>query len=132
MPPRLFSRDEAEATLPEIAPLLWKARDLKKQHDESQARLIAVQNQAKGNGHGLDADLARSRSGLEQAALAINGIIERITKMGIEVKDVDIGLVDFRATINGREAYLCWKLGEEHIAWWHDLDTGYAGRQPLD
>jgi hypothetical protein len=132
MPPRLFSRDEAESMLPEIAPLLWKARDLKKQHDESQAEVIALQNQAKGNGHGIDADLARSRSNLERAAVSINEIIERITKMGIEVKDVDMGLVDFRSNINGREAYLCWKLGEENIGWWHDLDTGYASRQPLD
>ena len=132
MAPRLFSRDEAESLLPQIAPLLWKARDLKKQHDESQADLSALQNQAKGNGHGIDADLARSRSRLEQAAVAINKIIERITKMDIEVKDVDLGLVDFRSNIKGREAYLCWKLGEEHIGWWHDLDTGYASRQPLD
>jgi hypothetical protein len=132
MPDRLFSRDEAEQMLPEIVPLLWKARDLKKQHDESQAKLVAVQNHAKGNGHGVDTDLARSRSGVEQAAVAINNIIERINKLGIEVKDVDIGLVDFRSNINGREAYLCWKLGEEHIGWWHDLDTGYAARQPLD
>ncbi len=132
MPPRLFSRDEAESTLPEIAPLLWKARDLKKQHDESQAKLIALQNQAKGNGHGIDADLARARSGVEQTGIEINEIIQRINKMGIEVKDVEMGLVDFRSNINGREAYLCWKLGEEHIAWWHDLDTGYASRQPLD
>ncbi|MEO8456860.1 MAG: DUF2203 family protein, partial [Chloroflexota bacterium] len=86
MAPRLFSRDEAESLLPQIAPLLWKARDLKKQHDESQADIIALQNQAKGNGHGIDTDLARSRSSLEQAAVAINEIIERITKLGIEVK----------------------------------------------
>ena len=132
MAPRLFTRDEAESMLPQIAPLLWKARDLKKQHDESQAEVIALQNQAKGNGHGIDADLARSRSNLERAAVSINEIIERITKMGIEVKDVDMGLVDFRSNINGREAYLCWKLGEENIGWWHDLDTGYASRQPLD
>jgi len=121
-----------KARFPKSPPLVWKARDLKKQHDESQAKLIALQNQAKGNGHGIDADLARARSGVEQAGIGINEIIERINKMGIEVKDVDMGLVDFRSNINGREAYLCWKLGEEHIAWWHDLDTGYASRQPLD
>ncbi|HEY8767847.1 MAG TPA: DUF2203 domain-containing protein [Dehalococcoidia bacterium] len=132
MPPRLFTHDEAEAMLPQIAPLLWKARELKKEHDEWQGKLIALQTQAKANGHGIDADLARSRQGLQRAAIEINGIVERVKDMGVEVKDVDLGLVDFRAEINGREAYLCWKLGEEHIAWWHDLNTGYASRQPLD
>jgi hypothetical protein len=118
--------------LAEIAPLLWKARQLKQEHDEFASELLALQNQAKGNGHGIDADLARARSGQQQAALGINGIIERVNKMGVEVKDVDMGLVDFRSNLNGREVYLCWKLGEEHIAFWHDLDTGYASRQPLD
>jgi hypothetical protein len=132
MPQRLFTRDEAERMLPEIAPLLWKARELKRDHDESQSKLIGLQNQAKGNGHGLDADLARARAGVERAALAINGIIERVNKMGVEVKDVDMGLVDFRSKVNGRLAYLCWKLGEEHVAWWHDLNSGYSSRQPLD
>jgi hypothetical protein len=132
MAPRLFTREEADRMLPEIAPLLWKARDLKKQHDEAQSSLAAAQNQAKGNGHGIDADLARARSGVEQTALTINGIIERINKMGIEVKDIDMGLVDFHAERDGREVYLCWKLGEEAVAWWHELDTGYASRKPLD
>jgi hypothetical protein len=132
MPPRLFTRDEAEALLPQIAPLLWKARELKKEHDEWQGKLVALQTQAQSNGHGIDADLARSRQGLQKAAIEINGIIERVKDLGVEVKDVDLGLVDFHAEINGREAYLCWKLGEEHIAWWHDLNTGYASRKPLD
>jgi hypothetical protein len=52
--------------------------------------------------------------------------------MGIEVKDIDMGLVDFRSNMDGREVYLCWKLGEEHISFWHELHTGYASRQPLD
>jgi len=93
----------------------------------AEAREQAVQLRAE-----IDTELARSRQGLQKAAIEINGIIERVKDLGVEVKDVDLGLVDFRAEINGREAYLCWKLGEEHIAWWHDLNTGYASRQPLD
>jgi hypothetical protein len=132
MPPRLFSRDEAEQLLPQIAPLLWKARQLKQEHDEWQAKLAALQAQARGNGHGIDGELGRSRQGVEQTAAAVNEIVERVTKMGVEVKDVELGLVDFRSEIDGRVAYLCWKLGEENIGWWHDLDTGYAARKPLD
>jgi hypothetical protein len=132
MPPRLYSRDEAEAMLPQIAPLLWKAQQLKREHDEWQEKLASLQAQARGNGHGIDSELARSRQGAAQAAAGVNEIVERVTKMGVEVKDVDMGLVDFRSEFGGNVAYLCWKLGEEHIGWWHDLDTGYAARKPLD
>ncbi len=132
MPPRLFSRDEAEAMLPQIAPLLWKAQQLKREHDQFQEKVTALQAQARGNGHGIDGELGRARQGVAQTAGAVNEIVERVARMGIEVKDVDMGLVDFRSEIGGNVAYLCWKLGEEHIDWWHELDTGYAARKPLD
>jgi len=51
--------------------------------------------------------------------------------MECELTDIDQGLIDFRAEMDGREVYLCWKLGEERIDWWHELDAGFAGRQPL-
>jgi hypothetical protein len=130
--PRLFTRQEAESMLPEVAPLLWQARDLKKQHDESASAIKALQSEARGNGHAVDADMIKARQKQQEAALAINGIIERVKTLGAEVKDLDMGLVDFRTEMHGREVYLCWKLGEEHISWWHELDTGYATRQPLD
>jgi hypothetical protein len=132
MPPTLFSRDEAEAMLPQIAPLLWQAQRLKRDHDEAQEQLAALEAKGRGNGHGLDADVARARLAIQKAATAINGIIDRTRGMGIEVKDLDLGLVDFRSQMGDREVYLCWKLGEEHVAWWHELDTGYASRQPLE
>lgn len=132
MPPRLFTRQEAEDLLPHVAPLLWQMRDLKKEHDACQSKLAELQARGQGNGHGLDVEVARARQGQQQAAVAINGIIERVKGMGVEVKDIEMGLVDFRSELNGREVYLCWKLGEEHIGWWHDLDTGYNSRQPLE
>jgi len=52
--------------------------------------------------------------------------------MGIELKDPELGLVDFRSIREGREVYLCWQLGEEHLSFWHEIDTGFAGRQPLE
>jgi hypothetical protein len=64
--------------------------------------------------------------------MEINALIERVKAMGAEVKDLDLGLIDFRAQKDGRVVYLCWKLGEERVEWWHELNTGYASRERLD
>lgn len=129
---RTFSREEAEALLPHIAPLLWQARELKREHDELQAKLGDLQQRTRGNGHALDTDVAQIQQKAAATATQINGIIERVKGIGAEVKDIEMGLIDFLSMKDGREVYLCWKLGEEHIAWWHDLDRGYAARQPLE
>jgi len=118
--------------LPEIAPLLFQARDLKQKHDEAQAAIAGVQGTVKTNGHGLDIDLNRHSQGAQQTAIAINAIVTRVKRLGVEVKDLEMGLVDFRAEMDGRDVYLCWKLGEERVSYWHEIDAGYASRQPLD
>lgn len=64
-------------------------------------------------------------------ALRLRGFVEELHSLGVELKDPEIGLVDFRATLNERDVYLCWKLGENEITHWHDLDEGFAGRRPL-
>jgi len=69
---------------------------------------------------------------LAKAAAGLNHLIERVQEMDCELKDIDQGLVDFRAEREGREVYLCWKLGEPDIRWWHELDAGFAGRRPLE
>ncbi|MGW8249066.1 MAG: DUF2203 domain-containing protein, partial [Anaerolineales bacterium] len=58
-------------------------------------------------------------------------IVDHIQDSGAEVKDVNSGLLDFRSHREGREVYLCWRYGEDEIQYWHDLDAGFAGRQPL-
>lgn len=130
--PQIFTREEADALLPHVAPLLTQARDLKRAHDEAQAALAGVQSRARTNGQDLDVQASRAATGTNETAAAINALIERVNKMGVEVKDIDMGLCDFRAIRDGREVHLCWKLGEERVAYWHELHTGYAGREPLD
>jgi hypothetical protein len=130
--PQLFTRGEADAMLPHIAPLLTQAGDLKRQHDQAQAALAGVQGAVKTNGHSLDVEMSRAASGTQASAAAINELMERVSKFGVEVKDIEMGLCDFHSMLDGREVYLCWKLGEERVAYWHELDTGYAARQPLD
>jgi hypothetical protein len=130
--PRRFSREEADALLPEIAPLLMQVRDLKHKHDAAQRTVAELQSRLKTNGQGLDVELSRASQQMQATAAAVNQLIERVNGLGAEVKDLDLGLVDFRAERDGREIYLCWKLGEERVSFWHELHTGYAARQPLD
>jgi hypothetical protein len=129
---RRFSREEADALLPEIAPLVMQLRDLNRKNQEARAAVRQLQGTLKTNGHSLDVELARCSRALQSTAAAINALIERVTSLGVEVKDLEMGLVDFRGERDGREVYLCWKLGEERVSFWHELHTGYASRQPLD
>ncbi len=61
----------------------------------------------------------------------ISDNLQAVQEMGVLIKDLDIGLCDFPYLLEGRVVYLCWKLGEPEIAWWHEINGGYAGRQPL-
>ena len=84
-----------------------------------------VLEKAQGNGGGAHA---------KELFLDTNRIqltLEQINGWGIVIKDVDTGLVDFPHLRNGNEVYLCWRLGEPEVGYWHDIDSGFAGRQPL-
>ncbi|HST25303.1 MAG TPA: DUF2203 domain-containing protein, partial [Gaiellaceae bacterium] len=70
-------------------------------------------------------------SELEAAAEGIKECVEQLTGLGVQVKDIDTGLVDFPSTRDGDEVLLCWRLGEDAVEWWHTPDGGYAGRRPL-
>jgi hypothetical protein len=74
-----------------------------------------------------DAALQALRDGNEQ----MKEYVRELQKLGIELKDFHTGLIDFRSVLEGREVYLCWRLGEPEVAYWHELDAGYAGRQKL-
>jgi len=130
--PRRFSREEADALLPEIAPRLVQLRDLKRKNDETRAAVNDLQGTLKTNGHSLDIELSRLSRALQSTAVAINELVERISGFGVEVKDLEMGLIDFLSERDGRDVYLCWKLGEERVSFWHELNTGYTSRQPLD
>jgi hypothetical protein len=130
--PRSFSREEADDLLPEIAPLLWELRRQYGRMKSATEKAAALRERSKGNGHALAEELAAAEQDRVTAATAVEQLAERITGIGIELKDPEQGLVDIHSEIGGRHVYLCWKLGEERIEWWHDLDTGFAGRQRLD
>jgi hypothetical protein len=100
-----FARDEAEALIPKVKPYLEDIQRRKEAFD---------------------------RRPTEPLAAEIRALVAAVAEMGIEVKDLDVGLIDFPTVRRGKPIYLCWKLGEgEHITWWHDTHTGFAGRRPI-
>lgn len=118
-----FTLDEANALLPELRDLLTQiqsARDRLAVHWEA-ARAVLEATRTNGGGKEGSPYLSTLR--------ALNVRLRRLSEMGIQLKDLDRGLVDFPAWRGDREVFLCWHLGEERVAFWHDLETGYAGRQ---
>jgi hypothetical protein len=86
-----------------------------------------------GNGGGYAAgDLNAAQTELAGLADAALACVERLEEIGVVVKDLDVGLLDFPATREGAEVLLCWRVGEAAVEYWHGLDEGYAGRKPVD
>ncbi|MCH8815653.1 MAG: DUF2203 domain-containing protein [Chloroflexi bacterium] len=127
----LFTLEEAEALLPRLVPLVTQLRELKLKHDGLQETAARLGRRSQTNGHAVSDDLQRSRQEVSSTTEAINGLIEEIASLGCEVKDIGLGLLDFRTLLDGEEVYLCWKSGESRIEWWHELNTGYSSRKPL-
>ena len=122
---RHFSRAEANALLPQLTELLSRLRDAKDELTDAEAH-EALAEAASTNGGGEEG----RQVGV--AFLEVRRLLETIERSGIVLRDIDRGLVDFPAVIDGREAYLCWELGEDEVGFWHDMDGGYGGREPLD
>ncbi|MEA2026446.1 MAG: DUF2203 domain-containing protein [Chloroflexota bacterium] len=113
----------------EVRPLLSALRDDRDAIGAAQLRLKQL-----GTG-GADADQhAQLKNEQEQMTVIVRRMertVRQIDAWGITLRDIGAGLVDFPALANGRPIWLCWKLGEDDIAWWHELDAGIAGRKPL-
>lgn len=131
MAARRFTLDEAETLLPQLIGTLSKMQELKLEHDRVQGRIGELELKTRSNGHEVAPGIREARQALQRAAGELHALIEQVRAFGCEVKGIEEGLIDFRTEMEGREVYLCWKLGEERIEWWHDLDTGFGGRQHL-
>jgi hypothetical protein len=130
--PRHFTREEAQSLIPRLAELVLQIQERKHDYDHHETRVAEWTIKMRGNGHMLEGGLKEAQTGLARAAGEVNQLVEQVYELGCELKGIEEGLVDFRAEMDGREVYLCWKLGEDTIAWWHELDTGFGGRQPLE
>ena len=124
---RLFTVEEANAMLPTVREILGKIqRGFERVVDAHEAAQQAAERASLGGG-GMEGG-ARYVKTLTQLGEWVAGL----ELMGVQIKDYERGLVDFPAMRDGRVVFLCWQLGEgESIEWWHDVEAGFAGRQPL-
>jgi hypothetical protein len=137
---RFFDLDEAADTLPELRGILARLRDQRAElirlRDEVLEQQAAVE--ARGSGGGRPAEEALDVEELRRVRLRMQGVIDqmqagvaRIDELGITLRDIESGLVDFPALVSGRQIWLCWRLGEESVGHWHELTTGFDSRRPL-
>ena len=129
---RYFTRDEAEALLPRLEPILRTLRDLRADLTGAEQQVEALLGKMRGNGHAHQGELAALRARAGELTGAINERIREVNQLGVLVKDLEMGLIDFPARRAGQDILLCWRLDEARIAWWHTLDGGFGARQPLD
>jgi len=131
---RTFTLDEAQDLLPVLEGLLRTSIDGKKLMESVDAELQATVQRIFLNG-GMSINVvhfARRKAEREKAIQRVKDAMGEIDAIGVQVKDLDIGLLDFPCEVDGEVILLCWKLGEKSIAHWHGVSEGFAGRKPID
>ena len=124
-----FSVEEANRTLPLVRRIVsdavrdyWRWQEKVREYEEVAANRKVDQPSDEAE---------RLEREAQQLARDIDGYIAEIRELGVEMKGIDSGLVDFPSEVNGRPVLLCWQLGEESVQYWHEEDAGFAGRQPV-
>jgi hypothetical protein len=134
MSDRTFTLDEAQSLLPVLESLLRAAISGKKVMEEVEAEMQALNHRIFLNG-GTHVDvvpLARRKAERAKAEQRAKDALAEIDSIGVQVKDLEIGLLDFPCEVDGRVVLLCWRMGEESITHWHSTEEGFAGRKPID
>jgi hypothetical protein len=133
-PQRLFTLTEAERARQELEPFLVEAMDCRKKLSglENDLSAVAARIMMMGGVIVPYEKLAAVRMQHTQLAESMKSALDRILETGCLIKDLDVGLLDFPAVIDNQDVYLCWKLGEDRIRFYHRQDEGFASRKPLD
>lgn len=122
MSDKLYTVAEANALLPHLAPTLVELRE---KFEEAARVREAVAHAAIGNGW------SDKRESWSRTLARVQELVERLQDWNIELRDINTGLIDFPAVVDGEEAYLCWRLGEAEVGYWHSREEGFPGRRPL-
>jgi|SRR6266487_1888938 len=131
---RYFTLQEAERLLPDVERAIREAINLKTEYQQAETELRSAMQRVMMLG-GVDLNrgaFVELRTRREARAERLKEVIEQIHEIGCLVKDLDIGLIDFPTLFRGEEVYLCWKLGENGIAFWHGVEEGFQGRKAID
>jgi hypothetical protein len=127
-----FTIDEAEEMLPLVSKMVKKAQRLR---DKIvwllETNNVVLEVSSEDGFHYFMTDQIKVNKDFHNMYHKFYSVIEELNDLGVIVKDIDEGLVDFPFEFNGKEAFLCWKLGEDKIRFWHDCESGFEGRQPI-
>ena len=129
---KFFDIDAANRALEEVAPLLATLADQRAELIRLRDRTLAAHASATGGGPDLEPEEAqRIRLRMQGIVDQMAAAVAQIDALGITLRDIERGLIDFPALASGRQVWLCWELGEEKVEFWHELETGFGSRRPL-
>jgi hypothetical protein len=129
---RVFTLEEANAALVDLRPVVERMVEHRRNLTAAQRLQAALVTRIAGNGGDLvPSDLREAAASIEHEAKALSDCIDVVTEAGAQIKSLEDGLLDFPSRRGGRDVLLCWRLGEDEIGYWHELDEGFAGRKPL-
>lgn len=124
--PQFFTLQQANEALTSIRPIMDEVQAIRQKILAKQPEAWPAIEKSAGNGGN------KALSAMVQDFERLDALIHQILDTGAQIKDINIGLLDFSALRDGREVYLCWQYGEDDIAYWHEVDEGYAGRQAIE
>lgn len=124
--PKYYTPKEVNNLLEIISPMIGEMMKISEKIKDKQPELWSLAEKSAGNGG--NATLSKLLPDFDR----LHELLHQVQDMGIEVKDLTIGLIDFVALKDGRDVYLCWQYGEEQIQFWHEIEAGFAGRQIID
>ena len=124
--PKYYTPKEANEALTIVRPMVKAMMDISERIRARQPEFWSVVQKSAGNGG--NPALSKLLPDFDR----LDDLLHKMQDLGIEVKDLIIGLIDFTALYEGREVYLCWKFGEDNIQFWHEIEAGFSGRQLID
>jgi hypothetical protein len=129
----MFTPAEANSALTEVRPVAERLVAVRKRMRELERTQRDLVTAIGGNGGGYAAgDLNEAQTELVGLADAAVACVDKLDELGVEIKDLDAGLLDFPALREGTEVELCWQVGEDAVEYWHGIGEGFAGRKPID
>ncbi len=125
MPPDYWTLEDANAALPQLRQIVGAMLQARQRILDARPEIWPVLEKSIGNGG------SRKAGDLIIEFERVKRSTEQVSAMGIHLKDLNTGLVDFLAERDGREIFLCWRFDEPQVQFWHELEAGFAGRQPI-
>ncbi len=134
-PDKRFTVNSANRTLPLVRAIVGDIVNLHRDVTERKHRLSGLRHRKSVRGNQPSdpyrEEVEQIHRDLDKDVARLQGFVEELHEIGIELKDADVGLVDFPTTVDGKTAYLCWQLGESEVQSWHTGESGYTNREPL-